>query len=958
MKKSSKILILAIFLVLICCVGAASAAEIDNSTADIVSVSDEAIGEVEEVSQDTTLASVDEVSVDDKLMDVESENETSQISECTIYVGQNTTEDGGNGSYDNPFATFNLACDSVNEYKDLINVNIFEGTYYMTPNLVFNTSNLNINGVDGDVILKNSECVAATSTSEPGSLISFGLVSDSANFTMSNVIFDSSDWNLINGYLNYFVPCACDNSNLIFNNCTFTGYNGKVEILSDQKNVNYFFNECKFVGFENTRKFGDGANLNINITFKNCIFTAAFNSGIGLSKTTNTIFDSIWWGQNSITRSYFYTPQGKERYKTNNFQFIRYAVFNVSENYLGNNQYEIIGKLMWNDTTDDDIDKLGPMTVTLSSSSGDLPGTAILQDGTFRVVYNSTASTHDVTAKLDNEIITLKFNTTDITVNTSDIIIGQDQNITVTLPQDFNGTLTIKVNNKTYTTTVDNTNSITYKIPDVLPAGKHVIDVIFADEKNHIYGFNTTTITVLKVSDYDFNATVTPTSLYIGDSASITLMLPSDADGTVSVKVGDNEAKTFNVNENIIIDGFVVGDNVVNITYNGNGKYEAKSIAGNVFASIKPTTINTSDVSTTYDVAKDLVITLKDVDGKVLVNKTVNVVVGTVNVDLTTDDNGQASVDISKLMPNTYTATITFAGDDAYAESNGSANVVVNKIETTITAPSVSTTYNVNKKLIITLKDADGNVLANKTVNIVIGDINVNLTTDDNGQASVEVSTLTPNTYTATITFAGDDICTGSNNSTTVVVNKIETKITAPAVSTTYNVAKKLVITLKESAGVIVGEKVTVKVGTISKTLTTNGNGQVSVDISKLTPKKYTATITFKGDSTYNGKTTTAKVTVNKATPKIAAKATAFKNTKTKKYTVLVKDNKGKALAKAKVTLIVNGVTYKATTISNGQAVFKITKLNKVGKFNAIVKFAGDANYKAISKKTILNVKK
>ncbi|MDO5811349.1 MAG: hypothetical protein Q4Q37_09650, partial [Methanobrevibacter sp.] len=134
MKKSSKILILAMFLVLIFCVGAASAAEIDNSTDDSVSVSEDAIGEVDE---DTALASVDEVNVDEKLMDGES-GEGSSDEGYVIYVGTHNKTETGNGSYDNPFSTLKSACDNVSG-QDKVTVKIFNGTYYMGSHLQFNT---------------------------------------------------------------------------------------------------------------------------------------------------------------------------------------------------------------------------------------------------------------------------------------------------------------------------------------------------------------------------------------------------------------------------------------------------------------------------------------------------------------------------------------------------------------------------------------------------------------------------------------------------------------------------------------------------------------------------------------------------------------------------------------------------------------------------------------------------
>ena len=190
-------------------------------------------------------------------------------------------------------------------------------------------------------------------------------------------------------------------------------------------------------------------------------------------------------------------------------------------------------------------------------------------------------------------------------------------------------------------------------------------------------------------------------------------------------------------------------------------------------------------------------------------------------------------------------------------------------------------------------------------------------------------------------------------------VTKIATKITAPKVSTTYNVAKKLVVTLKDANGkILANKKVTIKVGTISKTLKTNTYGKVAVAIGKLVPKTYTASIKFAGDSNYKASSFSVKVVVNKAKPKITAKKKTFKAAaKTKKVTATLKNNKGKVLKKVKLTLKIGKKIYSAKTNSKGVATFKV-KLTKKGKYAGKVKFAGSKYYKAVTKKVYITVKK
>jgi hypothetical protein len=111
-------------------------------------------------------------------------------------------------------------------------------------------------------------------------------------------------------------------------------------------------------------------------------------------------------------------------------------------------------------------------------------------------------------------------------------------------------------------------------------------------------------------------------------------------------------------------------------------------------------------------------------------------------------------------------------------------------------------------------------------------------------------------------------------------------------------------------------------------------------------------------DSNYNTASKTVKITINKEKTKIAAKNKKFKRSvKVKKYTIALKNSKGKAIKKVKVTLNVKGKKYTAKTNSKGKATFKIKKLTKKGKYLSTVRFAGNAYYKAVSKKVKITLK-
>ena len=101
---------------------------------------------------------------------------------------------------------------------------------------------------------------------------------------------------------------------------------------------------------------------------------------------------------------------------------------------------------------------------------------------------------------------------------------------------------------------------------------------------------------------------------------------------------------------------------------------------------------------------------------------------------------------------------------------------------------------------------------------------------------------------------------------------------------------------------------------------------------------------------------TTTKVT-KKATKITAKKATFKAKKKTKKYTIILKAGK-KAISKVKVTIKVGKKTYTATTNKKGKATFNLKKLTKKGKYTAVIKCAGNKNYKASNAKVKITVKK
>lgn len=259
----------------------------------------------------------------------------------------------------------------------------------------------------------------------------------------------------------------------------------------------------------------------------------------------------------------------------------------------------------------------------------------------------------------------------------------------------------------------------------------------------------------------------------------------------------------------------------------------------------------------------------------------------------------------------------------------------------------------------VTLKDGAGNAIYNEEVVLSLNGANYTTKTDSNGVASFEF-TANGGLNTANFTYNARSYYQSSNTTATINAPKEDTAITSSDVTKTYNVAKNVVLTLKDANGkILANKKVTLTVNGRTYEATTDANGQANFALANLIPKTYTAALNFAGDNEYKASSSNVNVIVKKATPKLTAKAKTFKvKSKTKKYTITLKTNTGKALKKVKVTIKVKGKTYKATTNAKGKATFKIKKLTKKGKYSATVKFAGNKYFNKVTKKVKITVKK
>lgn len=429
--------------------------------------------------------------------------------------------------------------------------------------------------------------------------------------------------------------------------------------------------------------------------------------------------------------------------------------------------------------------------------------TVTIKDATGKVTL--TVNGIDVDAELVNGVATIAV---------PDLAFGE-YNYTITYPGDFkylgnetNGTLTVNKNK------------------EVKIIASDVVDFNLADK---------------------FTAQFTN---YIGEAI---------ANANVTIAVGE-EIFSLVTDENGTATAYFVlfrGKYDVNVTFNeipgefdaASAGYTVKVIDGSI---IKIVSVN-GDGSITG--------LLCDIIGEPIANAEIIASMDGSNTTLTTNDAGLFEFKAK----NGLKVDFKFKGDNVTTGSDSS--IILNNVstivkDTVITASSVSRVAvdtgakEKGKAYKFTLKDADGNVLANKTVKVTLNGNVYTTTTNENGTGSVVISLGVAKKYNLNVFFMGDNDYKGSTAAAKITVTKKKTTLKAAKTKYTFKAkAKSKVIkaTLKTSNKYLkTGKKVTIKIKGKTYTAKTGKNGAIKLNIKQLTKKgTYKAIIKFAGDSTY-----------------------------------------------------------------------------------------------------------
>ena len=280
-------------------------------------------------------------------------------------------------------------------------------------------------------------------------------------------------------------------------------------------------------------------------------------------------------------------------------------------------------------------------------------------------------------------------------------------------------------------------------------------------------------------------------------------------------------------------------------------------------------------------------------------------------------------------------------------------------VKIVLVADAFTKVYGSGDLFVVKILDENGQAVGNKTIKVLVAGQTFTEVSDADGIASFNIN-VNPEEYLAMIKFDGDaDYGYKSLMKSFTITKK---PFTAPDKSLLVTATKSGVnynIVLKDKSGnALAGKKVTITFNGKTSTATTNAKGEITYKIVVAKAGSYKLTLKFDGDDLCDAATATATIKVTKEATKLTANKKTFKaKAKTKKYTVTLKDSKGKAIKKVKLTLKIKNKTFKAKTNAKGKAIFKIKKLTKKGKYTAKVTFAGNNLYNKVAKSVKITLK-
>ena len=326
-----------------------------------------------------------------------------------------------------------------------------------------------------------------------------------------------------------------------------------------------------------------------------------------------------------------------------------------------------------------------------------------------------------------------------ITVNATNITVGEDVLIEITAPEDIALPVLVDVGGRGYYVNITAGKGQLY-VP-YLDSGNYTVVVRYTGDDKYNETQNATKFEVSKVPS---TVNVTVENITVGDKAVIKVETPKDLYGNVTVSVdGKNYTVFVSGGEGtLVVSDLGVGPYTVDVTFNGSKKYKPSN---------NTATFNVNKVKTSESDIK----VIDQGNGTVLVvvpnNATGNVTIKVGDKQFNaTVVNGTATVELVDVAPGDYEVDVTYSGDDNYNATSTKANITAPKYDSSINITVGEIIAGENGTVVVTVGE-------NATGVVTVSVDGKNFTAEViNGTAVVEIGNLTAGPKTVVVEYSGD----------------------------------------------------------------------------------------------------------------------------------------------------------------------------------------------------------
>ena len=504
--------------------------------------------------------------------------------------------------------------------------------------------------------------------------------------------------------------------------------------------------------------------------------------------------------------------------------------------------------------------------------------------GTYTITAINT-----VTGENAANIITVVKDDSNISLRTYDINVDEiNASVAdIMLPRDATGNVTMHIGNQSET--IEITAAILSVNNTGMPAGEYGIEVTYNGDRNYEPSSAKGSFTISKLS---CEANIT------ADDYNVKVELPHDATGNVTLTIG-NETSLSAIENGIAqfnISNLPAGQYNASVTYPGDDTYNPFSEEIEITVKDKSIKVSAPDVEKYYGGSERFVVSVTDIEGNPLENKSVKIILNGVTYDKTTDANGSASIGLN-LNSGKYDINTTVD------------NITVSSLVTvkaTVNATDLVKVFRNATQFYATFLDSDGNYLAKGTVvSFNINGVFYNRTVEENGLAKLNINLEWGNyIITSMNTVTGENAA----NNVTVISRIIENN----DLTKYYRNASQYTVKIIGDDGnpVCAGETVTFNINGVFYNRTTDESGIAKLNIN-LQPGNYIITAEYRECRVSNNITVLQVLSAEDLVKKYATPD---------QFVATLVDGQGNPYANQTVTFNINGVFYNKVTDGSGQA--------------------------------------